>query len=46
MVIGVTHGNNKNGPGGAFEDKRMQASSRNDSIIMKFIEGTKKNEQL
>jgi hypothetical protein len=40
MVIGVTHGKNKDS---VVKDLSAPSSSRNDMIIMKFIEGPKKN---
>lgn len=48
MVIGITHGKNKTGSpdkkeDGGNEDIARQNSSRTDIIVMRFIEGPKKN---
>ena len=55
MVIGITHGKNEKNGGGNNnngstdlnnQDISRQISSRSEMIVMKFIEGTKKGEQL
>jgi hypothetical protein len=50
MVLGITHGKNKKGgspsQSPAKDDISQQKSSRTDVIVMKFIEGPKKGEQL
>ena len=42
MVIGITHGKNKNGES-SLKEPSVLSSQRNDTIVIKFIDGPKKN---
>ena len=47
MVVGITHGKNQKSPEKQGEEDiaRQESARKTDIIVMRFIEGPKKNQQ-